>query len=75
MQEVIICEVCGEGEAKITHEDHVVVVYGTEVKVPMYYRVCSYCTSDYAGKEESELNKKAMLEARCRVSNQINVKE
>lgn len=64
--------ICGEGEANLTHELQTVVLYGAEVKFPLYFRVCSHCKSDYAGNEESELNKKAMLEARSGVINQIN---
>lgn len=72
MPESKTCAICGEGEAKITHELQTISLYGVEVEVPLYYRVCSHCTSDYSGKEEFELNKKAMLEARSKISNQIN---
>jgi HTH-type transcriptional regulator/antitoxin MqsA len=33
----------------------------------MYFRNCSHCGSDYAGAEESQLNKRAMLAFRKRV--------
>lgn len=72
MLESETCAICGEGEAKRIHELQTVLLYGAEVEVPLCYWACSHCTSDYKGKEEFELNKKALIDAGYRISNQIN---
>lgn len=62
-----LCPLCGEGQVT-SHMDEVAQLYGShEGMVPMYFRSCSHCGSDFAGAEESLLNKRAMLAFRKRV--------
>ena len=42
------CPICGEGVASLQHE-----VYLGSV---LFYRECNFCTSDYAGANESKAN-------------------
>lgn len=56
-----LCSVCGEGHV-MDYTDQVKTEYkGAEGVVPMHYKQCDACGSDYAGPDESRLNKRAML--------------
>ena len=56
-----LCLVCGEGYAT-AHMDQVESEYkGQKAMVCMHFQVCDVCTSDYAGAEESRLNKRAVM--------------
>jgi len=62
-----LCPLCGEGQVT-SHCEEVAQTYaGHEGMVPMYFRSCSHCGSDFAGTEESLLNKRAMMAFRKRV--------
>ena len=62
-----LCPLCGEGQVTGHHEDVAQKYGGHESMVPMYFRSCSHCGSDFAGAEESLLNKRAMMGFRKRV--------
>ena len=56
-----LCPICGEGHVtscvdQIEHE-----YKGQKAMLPLHYQVCDVCTSDFAGMEESRLNKRAVL--------------
>ena len=55
------CAVCGEG--CVTNQvDQVETDYkGTKGQVPMHYKCCAACGSDFASADESRLNKRAVL--------------
>ena len=56
-----LCLVCGEGHVT-KHIDQIQSVYkGTTGSVPMHYKTCNACGSDFATAEESRLNKRAVL--------------
>ncbi len=56
-----LCPICGEGHVQ-SHVEQVESEYkGQKAMVPMHYQVCDTCTSDYAGAEESRLNKRAVM--------------
>jgi hypothetical protein len=61
------CPLCGEGQVTGHHEDVAQKYGGHESMVPMYFRSCLHCGSDFAGAEESLLNKRAMMGFRKRV--------
>jgi HTH-type transcriptional regulator / antitoxin MqsA len=56
-----LCPICGEGHVtscvdKVEHE-----YKGQKAMLPLHYQVCDVCTSDFAGMEESRLNKRAVM--------------
>ena len=55
------CSVCGEGHVT-AHVDQVESEYkGQTAMVPLHFQVCDVCTSDFAGAEESRMNKRAVM--------------
>lgn len=62
-----LCPLCGEGQVTQHREDAEQTYGGQTGPVPMYFRSCSHCGSDFAGAEESLLNKRAMMAFRKRV--------
>jgi HTH-type transcriptional regulator/antitoxin MqsA len=62
-----LCPLCGDGQVT-SHRDEVEQNYGGHRgMVPLYFRNCSHCGSDFSGPEESQLNKRAMMAFRKRV--------
>jgi HTH-type transcriptional regulator/antitoxin MqsA len=62
-----LCPICGEGQVT-SHCEEAEQRYGRhQGMVPLYFRSCSHCGSDFSGKEESLLNKRAMMAFRKRV--------
>jgi len=56
-----LCSICGEGHVT-SHVDQVESEYrGTKALVPMHYKTCDACGSDFAEIDESRLNKRAVL--------------
>lgn len=56
-----ICSICGEGHAT-SHFDKVETEYkGAKAQVFAHYKTCNVCGSDFAGADESRLNKRAVL--------------
>jgi HTH-type transcriptional regulator/antitoxin MqsA len=56
-----LCLICGEGHVT-NHVDQLESEYrGKTALVPMHYKTCNVCGSDFAGGDESRLNKRAML--------------
>lgn len=55
------CSICGEGHV-MNHVDQLESEYrGKKALVPMHYKTCNVCGSDFAGGDESRLNKRAIL--------------
>ena len=55
------CSICGEGHVT-NHVDQVESEYkGNTSLVSMHYKTCNVCGSDFAGADESRLNKRAVL--------------
>jgi HTH-type transcriptional regulator/antitoxin MqsA len=62
-----LCPLCGEGQVT-SHQEEVEQTYGGHrCMVPLHFRTCSHCGSDFAGPDESLLNKRAMMAFRKRV--------
>ncbi|WP_082680302.1 type II toxin-antitoxin system MqsA family antitoxin [Paucibacter sp. KCTC 42545] len=56
-----LCSVCGEGHVT-NHADQIETEYkGKKGLVPMHYKCCDACGSDFASADESRLNKRAVL--------------
>jgi HTH-type transcriptional regulator / antitoxin MqsA len=56
-----LCSVCGEGHVT-NHADQVESEYkGIKGLVPMHYKCCDVCGSDFASADETRLNKRAVL--------------
>ena len=56
-----LCSICGEGHVT-NHVDQLESEYrGKTALVPMHYKTCNVCGSDFAGGDESRLNKRAIL--------------
>jgi HTH-type transcriptional regulator/antitoxin MqsA len=56
-----LCPICGEGHVtscvdQVEHE-----YKSQKAMLPLHYQVCDVCTSDFAGMEESRLNKRAVM--------------
>jgi HTH-type transcriptional regulator/antitoxin MqsA len=62
-----LCPVCGEGHVTSYCEDVEQSYAGHRSFVPMHFRSCDHCGSDFAGAPESALNKRAMMAFRKRV--------
>ena len=56
-----LCSVCGEGHVSVRVDQVESEYKGRRAMVPLHYKVCSTCSSDFAGAEESRLNKRAIL--------------
>lgn len=56
-----LCSICGEGHVT-GHIDQLESEYrGKTALVPMHYKSCNVCGSDFAGADESRLNKRSIL--------------
>ncbi|HSV36471.1 MAG TPA: type II toxin-antitoxin system MqsA family antitoxin [Ramlibacter sp.] len=56
-----LCPICGEGHVT-AHVDQVESEYkGQKAWVPLHFKLCDACGSDFAGADESRLNKRAVL--------------
>lgn len=56
-----LCPICGEGHVT-DHVDQVESEYKGHTKLlPMHYRLCDACHSDFAGPAEAKLNKRANM--------------
>lgn len=56
-----LCPICGEGHVT-DHVDQVESEYkGHKKLLPLHYRLCDTCHSDFAGAAEGKLNKRAIM--------------
>ena len=62
-----LCPLCGEGHVTSRSEQVEQSYAGHRSTVPMFFRNCDHCGSDFAGAAESALNKRAMMGFRKRV--------
>lgn len=56
-----LCPICGEGHVTSCADQVESEYKGKKAMLPLHYQVCDVCTSDFAGMEESRLNKRAVL--------------
>ncbi len=56
-----LCPICGEGHVTLRVDQVESECKGKKAMLPLHYQVCDVCTSDFAGMEESRLNKRAVM--------------
>ena len=62
-----LCPICGEGHV-IEQVQMVESEYkGQKEDLPLYFKLCDTCTSDFAGAAESKLNKRVLMAFRKKV--------
>lgn len=70
-----LCLVCGEGHV-LARVDQIESEYkGNRAMVPLHYKVCDACLSDFAGADEGRLNKRAILAFRKSVDGLLTGEE
>lgn len=70
-----LCPICGEGHVT-DHVDQVLSEYkGNQKLLPMHYRVCDACHSDFAGAREGKLNKRNTMAFRKTVDGLLTGEE
>ena len=62
-----LCPICGEGHVTAQVQKVESDYKGHKAMVPMHYRLCNVCTSDFAGAPESKLNKRVLMAFRKRI--------
>jgi len=62
-----LCPICGEGH--VTEQVQMVEseYKGRKEELPLHFKLCDTCTSDFAGAAESKLNKRVLMAFRKRV--------
>jgi HTH-type transcriptional regulator / antitoxin MqsA len=61
------CPLCGEGHVTEQVQEVETVYKGHKAMLPLHYKLCDHCLSDFAGAEESRRNKRAVLAFRKQV--------
>lgn len=67
MENKALCAICGEGHVTAQTRSVETEYKGSKALLPMHYQLCDTCTSDYAGKAESKLNKRIVMAFRKQV--------
>ena len=62
-----LCPICGEGHVTAQVQEIESDYKGHKAMLPLHYRLCNVCTSDFAGASESKLNRRALMAFRKRV--------
>ncbi|MEO6320504.1 MAG: type II toxin-antitoxin system MqsA family antitoxin [Polaromonas sp.] len=62
-----LCPICGEGHVTAQVQEIESDYKGHKAMLPLHYRLCNVCTSDFAGAPESKLNRRALMAFRKRV--------
>jgi HTH-type transcriptional regulator/antitoxin MqsA len=69
------CPICGEGhvtaQVQMVESDY----KGHKAALPLHFRLCDTCTSDFAGAAESKLNKRALMAFRKQVDGLLTGEE
>lgn len=74
MNPATLCPLCGEGNVVSRSEEVEQTYGGHRCQVPMFFRSCEHCGSDFAGAEESLMNRRAMMAFRKRVDGRMSGK-
>lgn len=62
-----ICPICGEGHVTAQVQEIESDYKGHKAMLPLHYRLCNVCTSDFAGAPESKLNRRVLMAFRKRI--------
>ena len=55
------CPLCGEGHVTEQIQEAETEYKGHKVMLPLHYKLCDHCLSDFAGAEESRRNRRVLL--------------
>ena len=66
-----LCPLCGEGHVTASVQMLEYEYKGQKTQLPSHYRQCNVCASDFAGMEESKLNKDIVMAFRKHVEDTI----
>lgn len=61
------CPLCGEGHVTEQVQEVETEYRGHKTMLPLHYKLCDHCLSDFAGAEEGRRNKRAMQAFRKRI--------
>ena len=61
------CPLCGEGHVTEQMQEAETEYKGHKVMLPLHYKLCDHCLSDFAGTEESRRNRRVLLAFRKQV--------
>ena len=62
-----LCPICGEGHVTAQVQEIESDYKGHLAMLPLHYRLCNVCTSDFAGAPESKLNRRILMAFRKRI--------
>ena len=62
-----LCPICGEGHVTAQVQEIESDYKGQKAMLPLHYRLCNVCTSDFAGAPESKRNRRALMAFRKRI--------
>ena len=62
-----LCPICGEGHVTAQVQKIESDYKGHKAMLPLHYRLCNACTSDFAGAPESKLNRRALMAFRKQI--------
>ncbi len=61
------CPLCDEGHVTEQMQEAETEYKGHKVMLPLHYKLCDHCLSDFAGAEESRRNRRILLAFRKQV--------
>ena len=62
-----LCPICGEGHVTAQVQEIESDYKGHKAMLPLHYKLCNVCTSDFAGAPESKLNRRVLMAFRKRI--------
>ncbi len=69
------CPLCGEGHVTEQMQEAEAEYKGHKAMLPLYYKLCDHCLSDFAGTEESKRNKRVLLAFRKQIDGLLSGEE
>ena len=69
------CPICGEGHVTAQVQMVENEYKGQKTQLPLHYKLCDTCTSDFAGAAESKLNRRALMAWRKQVDGLLTGEE
>ncbi len=70
-----LCPICGEGHSPLRCKWWSSDYKGQKAQLPLHYKLCDTCTSDYAGAAESKLNRRILMAYRKQVDGLLTGEE
>jgi HTH-type transcriptional regulator/antitoxin MqsA len=69
------CPICGEGHVTAQVQMVESEYKGQKAQLPLHFKLCDVCTSDFAGATESKLNRRALMAWRKQVDGLLTGEE